>query len=73
MAAMAVLYRNICRNPLHLAARADLEHLRACKLHLERDTPHNVTGPSLKALFDYMVTSAHDLVWKPSSSAPERV
>ncbi|KEZ45100.1 hypothetical protein SAPIO_CDS2530 [Scedosporium apiospermum] len=70
-AAMAVLYRNICKNPLHLSARADLEHLRACKLHLERDTPNDVIGPVLKTLFANMVVSAHDLVWRSSSTAME--
>ncbi|CAH0015634.1 unnamed protein product [Clonostachys rhizophaga] len=65
MAAIAVLYRSISKNPLSFSARADLEHLRAGKIHLDLDTPSNGTVPALKALFENMLSNAQDFVWKP--------
>ncbi|RSL39474.1 hypothetical protein CEP54_016317 [Fusarium duplospermum] len=68
MAAIAVLYRSISKNPLSFSARADLEHLRAGKIHLDLDTPSNGTVPALKALFENMLSNAQDFVWKPDDS-----
>jgi hypothetical protein len=61
---MAILYRNMSKNPLKLSTRADLEYLRAGKIHLEQDTPKGVAGPALQMLFVDMLTSAGDIVWK---------
>jgi hypothetical protein len=68
MAAMAIIYQNISKNPSKLSTRADLKYLRAGKIHLEQDTPKGVTGPALQALFVDMLTSGGDIVWKNSNT-----
>ncbi|KAH6950288.1 fungal-specific transcription factor domain-containing protein [Ilyonectria sp. MPI-CAGE-AT-0026] len=67
MPAIATLYRNIMMNPANLSTRADLEHLRAGKIHLDRDLPESIVIPGLKAMFENMLSSAQDLIWKHSS------
>ncbi|RSL39572.1 hypothetical protein CEP53_013960 [Fusarium sp. AF-6] len=62
MAALGVLYRSISKDPLSFSARADLEHLRAGKMHLDRDIPRNTAGHALMALFENMLSTAQDLV-----------
>ncbi|KAF9875487.1 hypothetical protein CkaCkLH20_06868 [Colletotrichum karsti] len=66
MAAIAVLYRSIMKDPANMSSRADLEYLRAGKMHLYWDMPANVSGPALKALFDNMLSSAEEMVSKHS-------
>ena len=62
MAAMGVLYRNICRNPSSFSARTDLEYLRVGKTHLYRDAPSAVLGPALRGVFDEMVLNGQEVV-----------
>lgn len=64
MAAIAVLYRSIMKNPSNMSSRADIEYLRAGKTHLERDMAANIIGPAVKALFDGMLSSAEEMVSK---------
>lgn len=66
MGALAVLYRSILKSPSRLSSRADLEHLRAVRIHLQRDDLQSNFSPSLRALFNNMVKSAEELVWKQS-------
>ncbi|KAM5520512.1 NAD(P)-binding protein [Fusarium oxysporum f. sp. phaseoli] len=73
MAAIATLYRSIARNPASFSSRSDLEHLRAGKIHLERDSSSNGTGPALSKLFHDMLSSAQHLVerqWPMQNSLP---
>lgn len=64
VAAIAVLYRSILKDPSNMSTRADLEYLRAGKLHLDWLLPSSVLGPLSKALFNDMVSSAEDIVWR---------
>lgn len=68
MVAISTLYRYILRNPSKISTRADLEHLRAGKIHLDRDAHKNFAIPGAKALFKNMLSSAQDLVWKGNPS-----
>lgn len=64
MSAIAVLYRSIMRNPSNISSRADLEYLRAGKLHLEHDRPINIAIPTIIKLFNDMLTTAEEAVQK---------
>jgi hypothetical protein len=62
MAALGVLYRNICRNPKRASAKADLAHFHAAKEHLERDlfrgNYESSVASIFKELFGDMLSSA---------------
>ena len=66
MAALAVIYRNIFKQPGRISARADLEHFRAGKIYLERDLFHRSSeatlGGTMRNLFDNMLESAERLL-----------
>ncbi|KAL1634605.1 hypothetical protein SLS56_002299 [Neofusicoccum ribis] len=64
IAACATLYRSLCRNPDRMCSRVDLEHLRAGMIHLQREIHDNHAGSRCARLFESMVSSAEDLVWK---------
>lgn len=55
-----------------MSARGDLEYLRAGKIHLDWLLPSNVLGPLSKALFNDMVSTAEDLVWKQNIHSGRR-
>lgn len=67
VAAIAVLYRSILKDSSSMSTRADLEYLRAGKLHLDWLLPSSVLGPLSKALFNDMVSSAEDLLWRQNT------
>lgn len=62
LAVSAILYRAICENPYRMAAKADLEHLRAVKLHLERDSFSGEWGSTLTSTLGTMLQIAEHLV-----------
>lgn len=62
MAASAVLYRAIYENPRRIAAKADLEHLRAVILHLERDSFSCEWSSTLRSKMVEMTKVAEQLV-----------
>ncbi|KAF2691212.1 hypothetical protein K458DRAFT_412519 [Lentithecium fluviatile CBS 122367] len=64
-AALAILYRNICRNPKHVATRVDLEYFRACKLHLERDVYPGYIVALFGDLLNDMLCSIEKLLARP--------
>ncbi|KAF4856171.1 putative transcriptional regulatory protein [Colletotrichum siamense] len=64
MSAIAVLYRSIMRNPSDISSRADLEYLRAGKLHLEHDCPVSIAIPTVTKLFNDMLSTAEEAVQK---------
>lgn len=61
MSAMSVLYRNIFKFPHRMSARADVEHIRAGKIHFERHARSSDISPSLDKLIQAMLASAEDL------------
>ncbi|TDZ18405.1 hypothetical protein Cob_v008608 [Colletotrichum orbiculare MAFF 240422] len=64
MAAIAVLYRSIMRDPANISSRADLEYLRAGKLQLEHDAPAKISLPTVMNVFKDMLATAEDAVRK---------
>lgn len=62
VAVSAVLYRAICENPHRMAAKVDLEHLRALKLHLERDSFSGEWSSTLHSTMGTMLQIAEHLV-----------
>ncbi|KAF2870917.1 fungal-specific transcription factor domain-containing protein [Massariosphaeria phaeospora] len=62
IAALAILYRNICRNPAHVATRVDLGYFRACKLHLERDVYPGYLVAGFGGLMNDMLCSVEKLL-----------
>lgn len=59
MSAISVLYRNIFKYPHRMSAKADVEHLRAGKIHFERHTGSaEILTVTLAKLFQAMLTSA---------------
>jgi hypothetical protein len=58
----AVIYRAICENPRRIAAKADLEHLRAVMLHIERDSFSYEWSSTLKSTMETMLQIAEELV-----------
>ncbi|UPK95724.1 hypothetical protein LCI18_006659 [Fusarium solani-melongenae] len=62
MSAMAIVYRDLSRNPGKLSARTNLEYLRVIRLHLGRMANKHLLAASLTELFDNMVSSAEELV-----------
>lgn len=58
----AVLFRAICENPARMAAKADLEHLRAVRLHLERDSFSGEWSSTLRGTMGSMLQIAERLV-----------
>lgn len=62
LSAMAIIYRDILRNPGKLSARTNLEYLRLVKLHLGHVTDEHPLPSSLVKLIENMVESAEQLV-----------
>lgn len=68
MTVSAVLYRAIIENPQRIAAKADFEHLRAVKLHLERDSFSGEWSSTLRSVMAAMLQLAEQLVHGESTS-----
>ncbi|KAH7417766.1 fungal-specific transcription factor domain-containing protein [Cadophora sp. MPI-SDFR-AT-0126] len=64
MAAIAVLYRGIFKQPQSLSAKTDLEYFRAGKIHLVRDIHEMNLSSTLRNLFDEMLASAEALLYQ---------
>ncbi|KAH8803571.1 fungal-specific transcription factor domain-containing protein [Xylogone sp. PMI_703] len=62
IAALAVLYRSIFRNPGRISVKTDLEYFRAGKIHLERRILGRSVNWGLRNFIDAMLKSAEDLV-----------
>ncbi|KAJ9607642.1 hypothetical protein H2200_007720 [Cladophialophora chaetospira] len=66
MATLAILYRNILKNPGRTSAKSDLEHFRAAKEYLERDLFHEnyepKLGATMKAVFEQMMGAAETAI-----------
>ena len=58
----AVLYREICESPQRMAAKTDLECLRALKVHLERDSLSGEWHATLHNTMSKMLEIAEQLV-----------
>lgn len=58
MGAISVLYRNIFKYPHRMSAKADVEHLRAGKIHFERHASSADIMATLDKLFQAMLTAA---------------
>lgn len=66
---MAIVYRDITRNPGKVSARTNLEYLRVIKLHLSRMGDEHLLAASLTKLFENMVKTAEELVREHSNVA----
>lgn len=64
MSAMSVLYRNIFKYPQRMSAKADVEHLRAGKIHFERHSSSAEINTTLAKMFQAMLTSAEKVTSK---------
>ena len=64
MGAISVLYRNIFKYPHRMSAKADVEHLRAGKIHFERHASSADIVTTLDNLFQAMLTSAERVTSK---------
>lgn len=64
MGAISVLYRNIFKYPHRMSAKADVEHLRAGKIHFERHASSADIITTLDKLFQAMLTSAEQVTSK---------
>jgi hypothetical protein len=62
MAAISILFRNVFKNPQHLSARADLEYLRAARLHLQRNIDARSINCRFNLLFDKMERAAEQVL-----------
>ena len=69
MAVSAILYRAICENPHRMAAKVDLEHLRAVKVHLERDSFSGEWSSTLHSTMESMTQIAEQLVRNDPTTA----
>lgn len=58
MGAISVLYRNIFKYPNRMSAKADVEHLRAGRIHFARHIGPAGIITTLDKLFQAMLTSA---------------
>lgn len=67
MGAISVLYRNIFKYPHRMSAKADVEHLRAGKIHFERHASSADIITTLDKLFQAMLTSAEKVTAKEST------
>lgn len=64
MGAISVLYRNIFKYPNRMSAKADVEHLRAGKIHFERHASSVDIISTMDKLFQAMLTSAEKVTSK---------
>ncbi|KAL6708792.1 hypothetical protein ACN47E_002488 [Coniothyrium glycines] len=61
LSAMAIVFRDILRNPSRMSARTNVEYLRVMKLHLDCITTGNLLASSLTKLIENMVESAEQV------------
>lgn len=71
MGAISVLYRNIFKYPHRMSAKADVEHLRAGKIHFERHASSADIITTLDKLFQAMLTSAEKVTAKEPTPGPD--